>query len=339
MSYWDLYAEGAKYEYDNWFHPAYEKIIGAYDSLGTKSTWNTIHGTSFQNIIGLPIGGRITNVYGSDTRIVCTWTGLLSRMVFGPGSKGKWGGALLGIGGDTTLFMGEKNSFTYFSDQVDCQYSIHKFDVNYKPPDDIDLGNFPLLGAMGIYYLPVVVAVLGALTMTVMTFCLKYIWKFTASNIVTENENTMNLAMLLFPALESRWLFALKALHIDGYSAIPLKIEEALEEATTNVDGGKRQLSVLESQLEDIECEIEVAKSRIDSLEIQVREEMNELSQFPVLRLIIMRKTEKLIQQIDDGIELLNKYTFRKSQIIKEIAEQIRKNTENAAKLADLRKK
>jgi hypothetical protein len=337
MSYWDLYAEGAKYEYDNWFHPAFEKTLSAYDSLATNSTWNTIHGTSFQNIIGLPMGGRFTNIYGSDTRIVCTWTGLLGRMISGAGSTGVTGGLLLGLGGDTTLFMGNKNSFTYFSDQVDCQYSIHKFDVNYKPPDNIDLGNFPLLGAKGIYYLPVVVAVLGTLTMTVMTFCLKYIWKFTASNIAPENESAMKWAMFLFPALESRWLFVLKALHIYGYSAIPLKIEAALGEATAAVEEGKEQLTVLESQLEDIECEIEVAKSRIDAWEIQIQEDHKVLAKYPWLVDFVLLKSGKLIQQMNEGIELLTEYESKKASIINNIAEQTGKNTESAAKLAELR--
>ena len=59
---------------------------------------------------------------------------------------------------------------------------MHKIEVNYQAPKEINISEFKILGAKGIYYLPVIVAILGVLVMTVITLCLKYIWKFTSSN-------------------------------------------------------------------------------------------------------------------------------------------------------------
>jgi hypothetical protein len=148
-------------------------------AMGVNSTWNTTLGDSISNIIG---GGRFTNIFGTDAKIVFDWEEMLMHGIghffpkLGGLAHGKMGALLFGIGGDTSMVFGNKTSFTYFTDKADCEYGVHKIDVNWAAPDPPgpDIWTLP--------YLPVIVAVVGVLVMTAMTLCLKYIWKYTSSN-------------------------------------------------------------------------------------------------------------------------------------------------------------
>ncbi len=231
--------------------------------MGFNSTWNTTLGDAITNVIG---GSRFANVIGSDAKIVFDWEEMLMKGLFSnmPSiaqfGHGKLGAALFGIGGDTSMVFGNKTSFTYFTDKADCEYSVHKIDVNWSVPVNC--------GVAGLPY-PVIAALLGVIVMTVMTLCLKYIWKFSSSNRWTVNTNSdnptlekastnttaMDWAMILYPALETRWLALVKCLHTAGYSASQLYFELFNDSKT-----------VLTTQIIDIENKLQLAKSKIQAL-------------------------------------------------------------------------
>lgn len=165
------------------FAPVSEKYEGFAKEIGFNSTWSTTLGDSINNIIG---GGRFTNIFGTDIKIVFDWEEMLMHSIghffpkIGGLAHGKLGGLLFGIGGDTSMVFGNKTSFTYFTEKADCEFGVHKIEVNWQAPKGIKIGGF---SSMASYtYVPVIAAILGVLVMTVMTLCLKYIWKFTSSN-------------------------------------------------------------------------------------------------------------------------------------------------------------
>ncbi len=235
-------------------------LNSAYDYFGSKSTWNTIQGTSFTNIIGLPTGSRVNNVMGNDVRIVCPWWGLLFRPILGPSTAvGPMGFLTGGIGGDTAMVFGKKNSFTYFSATANCEFGINKIKVNYQVPDGMDIATaLKVAGARTLYYLPVITALLGALVLTVMTLCLKHIWRFSSSTDPSNDKTVMAWAMGLFPSVESEWLYLVQYLHFLGAALIPLKIP-LFEQLSAS--------SLIEAQVDVLKKEVKIAEIRAEEME------------------------------------------------------------------------
>ena len=242
---------------------AYESAVSAYDYFGSKSTWNTIQGSSFQNIIGLPLGGRTNNVMGNDVRIVCPWWGLLFRSILGPTTEVGLKGFLTGgIGGDTDMVFGQKNSFTYFSATANCEFGINKIKVNYQVPDGMDIATaLKVAGARTLYYLPVITALLGALVLTVMTLCLKHIWRFSSSTDPSNDKTVMTSAMGLFPSVESEWLYLVQYLHSRGAALIPLKISNG-----DQLSASSSTTPILEAQMRSLKEGIEMAEIRANAV-------------------------------------------------------------------------
>ena len=239
-------------------------LNSAYDYFGSKSTWNTIQGTSFTNIIGLPTGSRVNNVMGNDVRIVCPWWGLLFRPILGPSTAvGPMGFLTGGIGGDTDMVFGQKNSFTYFSATANCEFGINKIKVNYQVPDGMDIATaLKVAGARTLYYLPVITALLGALVLTVMTLCLKHIWRFSSSTDPSNDKTVMAWAMGLFPSVESEWLYLVQYLHFLGAALIPLKIP-----LFEQLSASSLRTSIVEAQVIDLKEEINLGKQRAENMD------------------------------------------------------------------------
>jgi|GEM_PF-1048400 hypothetical protein len=311
---------------------AYESAISAYDSLGSKSTWNTVQGSSFQNIIGLPLGGRVNNVMGNDVRIVCPWWNLLKRLYSGPDSEAGWFGLVTGIGGDTDMVFGKKTYFTYFSDSVNFEFSNNKIKANYQVPEGVNIDGFSIMGARGLYYAPAIAAVLGALTLTAAILCLKHIWKFSSSDIVGNNASVMKWSMLLVPQIESQLLYLVKFLHTMGYSAIPLKIEMetgVIKEAYEKSDG---ELQIITLELKNIEEKIEEARSLIKVL----KKEISELEKSIINPELIPLKIGQILEQIRNLEWDLLFFESEQRLATEKIVELSAQAIEDAKKLASL---
>ncbi len=290
--------------------------VSDYNYLGAKTTWNTIQGTSFTNIIGLPVGGRFNNVMGNDVRIVCPWWALLFRHILGPTKGVSRSGFLLGgIGGDTEMVFGPKNSFTYFSATANCEFGINKIEINYQVPDGMDIATaLKVAGAKTLYYLPVITAELGALVLTVMTLCLKHIWRFSSSTDPSNDKSVMTVAMGLFPTIETEWLYLVQYLHARGASLIPLKISNGDQLSVSS-----STTPILEAQMRGLEGEIEMAEIRAKDVERSLIDWEAFSSTNPALWAV----TEPAVISIPIAVEFIEaelaQYTEPQAQSIAEI--------------------
>jgi hypothetical protein len=326
---WELVGKGTV-SAANW-------AIDTNDSLGSKSTWSTIQGSSINNIIGLPLGGRTDNLMGNSVRIICPWWGLIKRLKSGPDSEVGWSGLVTGVGGDTTMVFGKKTYFTYFSDSVNFEFSNNKIEANYQIPEGVNIDSFSVMGAKRLYYAPAITAVLGALALTTTILCLKHIWKFSSSDVVGNNASVMKWAMLLVPQIESQWLYLAKFLHTMGYSSIPMKIGEELGEAVEAAAESSREASLLRTQLNDIEQKITSTKNKIKTYETQIKNNIEGAQAVPLLAGLTAQGTRVLMEEMDLQAELLMNYQGEKVEITKELAEKEVNAAEAAAKLAAMR--
>jgi len=317
-------------------------IVGFIDkdnSIKCNSTWNTTLGDAITNVIG---GSRFANVIGSDAKIVFDWEEMVMKAgslipIVGPAfafaSHGALGALLFGIGGDATMVFGNKTSFTYLTDKADCEFGVTKINVNWVVPSEINYAELSYTNR-GWYYLPVIVAILGVLTITTMTLCLKYIWKFSSSNPWTvnttgsgnptlqnasTNTTAMEKAMFWFPLLETRWLALVKGCHTYSLTMLPVRLE-GFDVANVGEIIIKRstELSVLESELADMEDKLHhanwmatICEKRIAYYEQQTSNEI-----------LFASFLVSLQEQLKDYTKLVNYYESQKGQILADIVKK-----------------
>ena len=295
-------------------------LIDTNNSIKCNSTWNTTQGDAISNLIG---GSRFANVIGSDAKVVFDWEEMLMKGLcsqwpdlacLGHGIKGA---VLFGIGGDTSMVFGNKTSFTYLTDKADCEYSVHKIDVNWSGNVNCGIADLPY---------PVIAALLGVIVMTVMTLCLRYIWKFSSSNPWTvdtpgsgnptlqnasTNTTAMEKAMFWYPLLETRWLALVKCLHTAGYSASQLSLENQ-----------RNQYTVIQTQINDIANKLQLAKSKIQALTFVLNNSMELMLTRENTLSILKKKIEfMLIEQHALG-ENVKKYELSKTELCAEFVKK-----------------
>ena len=303
--------------------------------MGFNSTWNTTLGDAITNVIG---GSRFANVIGSDAKIVFDWEEMLMKAgslipIVGPAfafaSHGALGALLFGIGGDATMVFGNKTSFTYLTDKADCEFGVTKINVNWDLPSGINHAELSILKYRW-YYLPVFVAILGVLTITTMTLCLKYIWKFSSSNRWTvdttgsgnptlekasTNTTAMDKAMLLYPLLETRWLALVKGCHTYSLPMLPLKL--ALVEDV--IETRSNELGVLESQLEDMKGKIKNAEYNVTRCEKRIEDyEGQEVS----IQILSANSLFFLSVELMYYMRQVENYESQKEKLLADIAEK-----------------
>lgn len=143
--------------------------------------------------------------------------------------------------------------------------------------------------------------------------------------------------MLLYPLLENRWLWLVKALHSFAYSAIDMKIGKELGEAAQAAFETSEEVSVLRSQLNDIEQKITSTKNKIKTYETQIKNNIEGAQAVPLLAGLTAQGTRVLMEEMDLQAELLMNYQGEKVEITKELAEKEVNAAEAAAKLAAMR--
>ena len=151
------------------------------------------------------------------------------------------------------------------------------------------------------------------------------------------NHSAMEAAMILYPLLESRWLWLVKALHSFAYSAIDLKIGEELGEALQAARETSGEVSVLRSQLNDIEQKITSARNKIRTYEIQIQNNIEGAQAVPLLAGLTAQGTRVLMEEMDLQAELLMNYQEEKVKITQDLAEKEANAAKAAAKLAAMR--
>jgi hypothetical protein len=122
--------------------------------FGGKSVINTSYssviGDGIQYFIG---GGRFTNIYGTDVKLVIDWEELLV-LFMGQWAKGTeianspwFKGIVTGIGGDTGLVFGNKNGFLYYGQAFDVKRT-HAAAITVIPPHPLKKASTDSNGTM-----------------------------------------------------------------------------------------------------------------------------------------------------------------------------------------------
>jgi seryl-tRNA synthetase len=209
------------------------------------------------------------------------------------------------------MVFGKKNSFTYFSATANCEFGINKIKVNYQVPDGMDIATaLKVAGARTLYYLPVITALLGALVLTVMTLCLKHIWRFSSSTDPSNDKTVMTRAMGLFPSVESEWLYLVQYLHSRGAALIPLKIP-LFEQLSAS--------SLIEAQVDVLKKEIKIGKQRAKDWELNL-EEMDFISGENVnLYALSEPSIIAIAEMAENKVEEVDKSTLTQAESIVEI--------------------
>ena len=158
------------------------------------------------------------------------------------------------------------------------------------------------------------------------------------------NHSAMEMAMLLYPLFENRWLYLVKALHTYALSAVPLKIadelgEKAVAKAIANAEEAAKvsseRVSVLESAIDDILLKMKAAEKKIKEYE----EELSSITDRPYANFAQFNESEScaIALGIKKETILLKSYESKFSELTKEIIEMTEREAKDAEKLAALK--
>jgi len=243
--------------------------MAIWDVIGNLAEWDDwgFTNSSYGSVIGDYIyftmgGGYTTNILGTNTTLVIDWESILEHFLhLGPMTslKGILGGLLFGIGGDTSMVVGNRNTFSYLGDDFSAIRGRHNIECKYDSGDLTTLG----LGGLSpsVYNAPVYAVALGCLALFTGALVLQLKYKLGLGEEDTES-TTEKLAISLIPALETRWLWVVKALEFLGSTVIPLNAAETQ---------AKAENSAMASQLRDISARLTSAESKVKELTASIK--------------------------------------------------------------------
>lgn len=241
--------------------------MAIWDVVGNLAEWNDWGFTNscYGSVIGDEIyftmgGGATYNILGTQTTLVIDWESLLEHFRhLGPMSsfKGMLGGLLFGIGGDTSMVLGNSNSFSYMGDEFSVVRGRNTIECKYDSSDLATLG----LGGLtpSVYNAPVYAVALGCLALFTGALVLQLKYKLGLGD-GNSGSTTEKLAISLIPALETRWLWVVKALEFLGSIIIPLNA------SATSVTSSISDINAFGAQLQDIDAKLKYAKYQVDAV-------------------------------------------------------------------------
>jgi hypothetical protein len=123
--------------------PIWEAIGLPLEIANVKFGGKSVINTSYSSVIGDGIsyfigGGRFTNIYGTDVKLVIDWEELvvlfMSQWPMGAtiANSPYFKGLVTGIGGDTGLVFGNKNGFLYYGQAFDVKRT-HSAPITVTP--------------------------------------------------------------------------------------------------------------------------------------------------------------------------------------------------------------
>jgi len=160
------------------------------------------------------------------------------------------------------------------------------------------------------------------------------------------NHTAMETAMLLYPLLETRWLFLVKFLHTFAYATVPLKIGEELgEKAIANAIAAadkaagesSEKVTLLQSCLDEIILKINAAKMKIQDILVDIENNEKIALTRPELASFVARGTLNLRAEIETETRLLATYEQQFEQTSAEIVRRSEQAVMDAEKLATLK--
>jgi len=259
-------------------------------------------------------GGRFTNILGTDAKIVFDWEGYLERL---PHAKflsagGKLAGILMGIGGDTSVIGGNKNTFQFSGDIFSATRNTNPVSMACKyNGDSVNTCSYWIFGC-------------GILALFAGTLSLHYAGQLYDKK--NANVNIQHMACLILPILEARWLWLLKLIEIISCIIDPL--ESSLNEANS-------KKSPITSQLKDVEQKIAAAELSVSSITISIKRTAENIgpSKDPKAMIAYQKKYEAYQKNLESAKETLSNWTARKLELEEKHAEKITKVLEAQQKL------
>jgi len=166
----------------------------------TNSSYSSIIGNNTAFIIG---GGRNTNIYGTDVKLVIDWeTFFVNSSTGGKSFPGMMAsGFIFGIGGDTGFLIGNKSDFKYWGEDFSVARQRHEFKCT-----------FPQLNKQEIQIpLSVKIAIgLGTIGLLLGSLIARFEFGLYSTTSATQHPVSTSIVAFVIPAFETRWLFTMK---------------------------------------------------------------------------------------------------------------------------------
>ena len=218
--------------------PAFELIGLALESPALAKVMPAILNTNYSSILGDNInfvigGGRINNMYGTDTKLVMDWEELITQKFF-PSQmttvshnviNSKTYGMFMGIGGDATLVFGNRSSFLYYGESLNVSRIPHPA-INISSPSTKDPVLIKQLLEAGILEAntqtvpPQIQLCLaaGSLALLAASLLMRFYnglnGIYSSAKVAASENETQEIILaagcMLISGLETRWLYLLK---------------------------------------------------------------------------------------------------------------------------------
>jgi hypothetical protein len=204
--------------------PLWDAVAMGLAGSGTNPEFNGVplinnsYNCYVGSVLAFYIGeGRVTAIYGGETKLVFDWESVLGKLVGDSAWLGdlKTARRVMG-GGDSTLVLGPTNKLNYYGADLAINRARDKFDLIYQATDSAKNPVPPVIQA---------ILALGFLGILATSLLLRYWWGFygiSSSKPQTEQEQ---LASVLIPMFEGLWLSLLYAVEtvtgvVEGFATI-----------------------------------------------------------------------------------------------------------------------
>lgn len=250
--------------------PIFEAIGGALDFTPlnkyteeyhlTNSSYSSIIGDNTAFIIG---GGRNTNIYGTDVKLVIDWEEFIinwatkgnSSLPSLSNSGMKWLGFLFGIGGDTGLLVGNKSDFKYWGEDFSVARQRHEFKCTVPQSDHHEVPvPLPVKIALG----------LGTIGLLLASLIARFEFGLYSTASATQYPLNTSIVATVIPAFETRWLFTMKFIEygisfLSATESALMSAESSLVSANTALDAAKGEVKTLTSAVTYFNKPIDIA--------------------------------------------------------------------------------
>ncbi|MCY2950264.1 MAG: hypothetical protein NTZ71_19005 [Planctomycetota bacterium] len=229
----------------------------------TNSSYSSIIGDNTAFIIG---GGRNTNIYGTDVKLVIDWEEFIINLATGGNSSlpslsnsgMKWLGFLFGIGGDTGLLVGNKSDFKYWGEDFSVARQRHEFKCTVPQSNHHEVPvPLPVKIALG----------LGTIGLLLASLIARFEFGLYSTASATQYPLNTSIVATVIPAFETRWLFTMKFIEY-GISFLSAT-ESALMSAESSLESAKSALVTAEGKVKTLTSAVNIYNAPADRIALE----------------------------------------------------------------------
>ena len=229
----------------------------------TNSSYSSIIGDNTAFIIG---GGRNTNIYGTDVKLVIDWEEFIINLATGGNSSlpslsnsgMKWLGFLFGIGGDTGLLVGNKSDFKYWGEDFSVARQRHEFKCTVPQSNHHEVPvPLPVKIALG----------LGTIGLLLASLIARFEFGLYSTASATQYPLNTSIVATVIPAFETRWLFTMKFIEY-GISFLSAT-ESALMSAESSLVSAKSALVTAEGKVKTLTSAVNIYNAPADRIALE----------------------------------------------------------------------